>query len=57
MEVRCMMCGRKTVISEIHKDYERFAKQEREKIVFICDHCAQRLQKDALDYNKPKKPI
>lgn len=57
MEVRCMMCGRKTVISEIHKDYERFAKQEREKIVFVCDHCAQRLQKDALDYNKPKKPI
>ncbi|HHW42006.1 MAG TPA: DUF2197 domain-containing protein [Syntrophomonadaceae bacterium] len=57
MEVRCMMCGKKVVITEVHKDYEKFVKQGQEKIVFFCEMCANRLQKDALDYNKPKKPI
>lgn len=57
MEVRCMMCGKRTVISEVHKDYEKFSKLEKEKIVFFCDGCEKKLQKDALDYNRPKKPI
>ncbi len=55
MEVKCSLCGKKEVITEVHKDYERLSKNP--KTVYFCQMCLARLQYDALEYNKPKKPI
>jgi len=55
LEVRCSLCGKKESITEVHKDFERITKNP--KSVYFCQMCLSKLQYDALEYNKPKKPI
>lgn len=55
MEVRCSLCGRREAISDVHKDYEKITKNP--KSIYICDLCLSKVQHEASDYSKPKKPI
>jgi uncharacterized protein YlaI len=55
LEVRCSLCGRKEVIKKTHKEYQRLAKNP--DAVYFCQICQMKLQYDASEYNKPKKPI
>ncbi len=55
MDVRCSLCGRKEAISDVHKDYAKITKNP--KAIYICDFCLYRVQNEANEYNKPKKPI
>ncbi|HBG22550.1 MAG: DUF2197 domain-containing protein [Syntrophaceticus sp.] len=55
MEVRCALCGKREVITDVHKDYDSLEKNK--KVTYFCEMCLSRLQHDATEYNKPKKPI
>lgn len=55
LEVRCALCGKKEVISDVHKDYDKLTKNP--KTIYFCDLCLSRVQYEAGEYNKPKKPI
>lgn len=55
MEVRCALCGKKEIITEVHKDFERLTKKP--KTIYICEQCNAKLQYEAVEYNKPRKPI
>jgi uncharacterized protein YlaI len=55
LEVRCSLCGRKEIISEVHKDFEKIVKNSR--TIYFCDLCLSKVQYEANEYNKPKKPI
>jgi uncharacterized protein YlaI len=55
LEVRCSLCGRKEAISDVHKDYEKITKNP--KSLYFCDLCLSKVQYEAGEYNKPKKPI
>jgi uncharacterized protein YlaI len=55
LEVRCSLCGRRETISDVHKDYEKITKNP--KSIYICDVCLSKVQHEAGDSSKPKKPI
>lgn len=55
MELRCIMCGRKEVISEEHKDYEKLI--EKKTTVYICTRCQAKTLNEAKDGQKPVRPI
>ncbi len=55
MEVHCSLCGRREAISDVHKDYEKITKNP--KTIYICDLCLSKVQYEASEYNKPRKPI
>lgn len=55
MEVRCALCGKKEVLTDVHKDFERIEKNPQ--LTYFCDLCLSKLQYEAVEYNKPKKPI
>jgi len=54
LEVRCSLCGKIDVITKIHKDYFKIA---REGGTYVCEMCEKRVRYNALEYNKPKKPM
>ncbi|HBT20040.1 MAG TPA: DUF2197 domain-containing protein [Peptococcaceae bacterium] len=54
MEVKCALCGRVDVITKIHKDYFKIARQ---KGSYICEMCEKRVRYQAVECNKPKKPM
>ena len=55
LEVKCALCGKKEIITEVHKDFERLTKKP--KTIYFCEQCNAKLQYEAVEYNKPKKPI
>ncbi|GAW91405.1 DUF2197 domain-containing protein [Calderihabitans maritimus] len=55
MEVKCSLCGHKDEITKVHKDYQRIAKNPT--ATFICERCSTRLQVQAQEWQKPKKPM
>ena len=54
MEVKCSLCGKTDEITKIHKDYIKIA---RMKTTYICEMCQNRVRLNAMDKNKPVKPI
>ena len=54
MEVKCSLCGKTDVITKIHKDYIKIA---RNKATYICEMCQNRIRYQAVEQNKPKKPM
>lgn len=54
-EVRCMFCGKKEVIDEDHRDYERFV--IKPKTTYVCVMCRAKLEYEAREEQKPAKPI
>ena len=55
MELRCIMCGRKEVVSEETKDGERLL--EKPKTVYICTRCQAKTYNEAKEGHKPIKPL
>lgn len=55
MEVRCALCGKKEIITTAHKDFERIEKNP--KSTYFCEMCLSRVQYEAVEHGKPKKPI
>ncbi|MDK2821072.1 MAG: hypothetical protein PWP31_1037 [Clostridia bacterium] len=55
MEVKCSICGRKEKITKVHKDYTKLARDT--KAVFTCELCRSRLRYQALQSQKPERPI
>ncbi|WP_338825371.1 DUF2197 domain-containing protein [Neomoorella humiferrea] len=55
MEVKCALCGRKEEITKVHKDYRRLAKDKN--AVYTCEICRARLRYQAMQTQKPEKPL
>lgn len=55
MELRCIMCGRKEVITEEHKDYNKL--MVKPNAVYICTRCQAKTYNEAKDGQNPVKPI
>lgn len=54
MDVKCSLCGKTDKITKIHKDYVKIAKTN---CTYICDMCKNKVRLNAVDVNKPKKPM
>ncbi|HHX94740.1 MAG TPA: DUF2197 domain-containing protein [Clostridia bacterium] len=54
MEVRCSLCGKIDEITKIHKDYMKIA---RSNTTYVCEMCQNKVRFNAMDKNKPKKPM
>jgi uncharacterized protein YlaI len=42
LEVRCALCGKREVITDVHKDFDRLEKDP--KVTYFCEMCLSKLQ-------------
>lgn len=54
MEVKCSLCGKVEAINKVHKDYTKIA---RGKSTYVCEKCENKVRYNAMDKNKPHKPM
>lgn len=54
MEVRCSLCGKIDEITKMHKDYIPIARQ---KTTYVCEMCQHKVRFNAMEQNRPKKPM
>lgn len=50
------MCSKTYDVNEDHKDYKKIQDQQKELPTFICDLCNYKIQHEAEEKHKPKKP-
>ncbi|GEA15108.1 MAG: hypothetical protein PWR22_247 [Moorella sp. (in: firmicutes)] len=55
MEVKCSLCGRKEELTKVHKDYRKLARDKN--AVYTCETCRARLRYQALQAQRPEKPL
>ncbi|NLW07475.1 MAG: DUF2197 domain-containing protein [Clostridia bacterium] len=55
MEIKCSFCGKKEVITKVHKDYRKLARGKN--VVYTCETCRARLHFQAVRSQQPQKPI
>ncbi|AKX93682.1 DUF2197 domain-containing protein [Neomoorella thermoacetica] len=55
MEVKCALCGRKEEITKVHKDYQKLARDK--DAVYTCEICRARLRYQAVQQQKPQRPL
>ncbi|MDN5348029.1 MAG: hypothetical protein PWP65_1593 [Clostridia bacterium] len=52
MEVKCIICGRKEIITKVHKDYRKLA---RNQTVFTCEICREKIKFEANKLQKKSR--
>ncbi len=55
MEVRCSICGKKEELTKIHKDFQKLRKNPHAP--YICNYCSNKVQYQAKEEQKPKRPL
>lgn len=55
MQVKCSLCGKVEVITKIHKDYAKLAKNK--SAPYFCEYCTFRVKTQAKESQFPPKPI